>query len=263
MGIDFNSLGDLSSLRLDFTTVEPEEITYAEDGSVSSRTPGGQTGLVISGAGDTVNTSLGDIVSNLYMLKRGYFVVGWNADGEIVSRFSSRAVADEQGSGVPPSAPVYITNSSAKTTIFSRVMVGGALGTDGFIDLRFPFVYLNNTGGGKTITWTVEFGSTTLFSVATNNITAGSNRRTCEVWFRLWNISSASVQRAAIYWDIGSTAAAAAVVAKGSDSQAGYNTGAVDTSVDQLLTLSATLNSADTTHEVYFAGAIVNGPYNL
>lgn len=68
-----------------------------------------------------------------------------------------------------------VVSTSTETTVYSKSIVGGTLGTDGGLRLTMVGDYLYNNGGSDTVTIKVKYGSTTVFSMAVNTST-GANR---------------------------------------------------------------------------------------
>lgn len=155
-----------------------------------------------------------------------------------------------------------INNTTTKTPIYTDSISANALGNNGIINIQIPFIYMNNTGGNRTITFTVEFGSTSLFATATNNLGTAGNQRTGILTVRIANAGATNAQQAYIGWDISGAAAAGNTAANdGGDGKAGSNAGAEDTTAAKTLTISVTHSNNDTTMETL--GALVSGPYNI
>src|SRR5690349_6976397 len=79
MPLLLDDLGEIE--RIDMTVAEDELVTLDESGTVIETLPAGDTGGVLSRAGDTFNTLFGDIVAVIYTKVRGVFQAGFGKDG--------------------------------------------------------------------------------------------------------------------------------------------------------------------------------------
>jgi hypothetical protein len=72
---------------------------------------------------------------------------------------------------------VEVVSSNTKTDLYSVSIPANALGTRGSLRWKLFGDYLNNSGGAVTLTVTVEYGATTIFSRAFTAIATDADRR--------------------------------------------------------------------------------------
>lgn len=161
-----------------------------------------------------------------------------------------------------PYVAVHIANSVTKTTIYSKDIYGGTLGPNGNFTVRIPFIYLNNSGGGRTITWQVDLGATTdIFNVATGSLGASANRRSGFVELEIANNAATNAQNMILRWNIPTVGASnTAQPDTGSEGMAAWAQPAVDTTVLNTLVIYATLSAATATQNFDTLGAHADGP---
>lgn len=258
MGFQIDDGGLLLGAMDDWHTLPSDYIgLWNNDGTLRHRS--GSTDLLLLTAG--IADAKGDLIAGTADNTVARLAVGSN---------TAKLYADSNAStGLRWSAPSggrAAIASNTKTTLYTTSIAQSGLGTNGFIDVDVPFIYRNTTGGNTTITFTVEFGATTLFAVATANIGTASNSRTGKLHVRLSCNNSASAQDCYIDFDISGTAAAGSTSGKASgDTKAGFNVATEATaSGAKTLTISATLSSTDATNHTFRTlGELVDGPHVL
>jgi hypothetical protein len=87
-----------------------------------------------------------------------------------------------------------IVNEAAKSTLYAVNVGAGDLGTTKALHIRIGGDYFNNSGGVRTITLTIDFGTTTMFADVTASIPAAATRRAFLLDLIIANQNSAAVQ---------------------------------------------------------------------
>lgn len=70
-----------------------------------------------------------------------------------------------------------VVNTTTDTVIYTYVLGGGILTTNGGIQLRILGTYLNNSGAGRTFNLTVNYGGTTMYKDTSGSFAAGTANR--------------------------------------------------------------------------------------
>lgn len=70
-----------------------------------------------------------------------------------------------------------VTNTASETTLYSKVIDAGSLGTNKRLRLTIEGKYLNNSGAGRTLQVKLKYGATTLIDVTSISITNTANER--------------------------------------------------------------------------------------
>jgi hypothetical protein len=163
-----------------------------------------------------------------------------------------------------PYEQLNVSNTAAKTTIYTTSIAANALGDDGFIDVDIPFRYSNNSGAARNLTFTVDFGSTAAISYTISAIAASANPRTGRIRLSLSNADATNSQRAYFEAYLSAAVAVGTATPRGGlldDSFEG--TAAEDTTSAKTLTISVTHSAADAALSFRSLGARVDGPYTL
>lgn len=161
-------------------------------------------------------------------------------------------------------APVLV-NSASKTTVYSRTIKAGSLGPNGIFRVRVPYEWLNASGGNRSITYTVDWGTESFTWTFGAVATSATIRATGQIDLWLCNANSVSSQRIQVETQLTSRIAADTLVARGGlmDDQL-WHDGALDTdAANRTLTISMTLSSTGQGANYYAQtlGAIADGPY--
>lgn len=93
------------------------------------------------------------------------------------------------------SATLDVVSSVAETTVWTKSIPGGKLGTLNTLWVRLYFSYFNNTGGGQTTTIKFKYGGTTVINQAPSIVNNASRRYGfIDVWFK--NAGATNSQKA-------------------------------------------------------------------
>ena len=142
-----------------------------------------------------------------------------------------------------------VVSTASDTVIYTNVIGGGTLKTDGALRLLLLGDYKNSSGTGKTFTLTVTFGSTIMYKDATGSFTSTANRAPMHIDLYLSAADSPSAQTlsgfvtegdrfGAVTTGIGDLATAAGVFGVG-------GTAAEDTSVNKTLEVKLQHSASD------------------
>lgn len=161
-------------------------------------------------------------------------------------------------------APVLVDTAS-KTTVYTRSVKQSSIGANGLIcDLIIPFRLLNNSGGAKTFTFTIDWGGTSWTIVATA-LATGANPRYGSIRLIMRNYKNVAVQHAETELIVSAASAIGTAVARGgavNDTQG--NNATEDTgAANKTLTVSITLSGAGqgATYNAETGVPLTPGPY--
>jgi hypothetical protein len=79
-------------------------------------------------------------------------------------------------SRLTPTSPVDVVSTTTATAVYTATVKGGTLGKNRTVRLSLLGDLLNNSGGGCTMTVTVLYGGTTIFTGVFTNVNTGANR---------------------------------------------------------------------------------------
>jgi hypothetical protein len=145
--------------------------------------------------------------------------VGWAAPGDFLRGASQ----------------IDVVNTVVETAIFTGSVPAGALGTDRMVRLTLYGDYLNNSAAGKTVTFRVKYGATTLWGDISPSLTGNDPLR------RTWQIELALGAQGASNVQV--LSGRAAMTSTGVGSVAGIGTLAGTPTFDQLFYGSAAEDS--------------------
>lgn len=161
-------------------------------------------------------------------------------------------------------APTLV-NTSSKTAIHARTVAQNSVGTNGIVEyIEIPYRFLNNSGGNRTITLTIDFGATSL-TLTTGNIATSANPHYGVLRIKARNYGSPAVQHFSTEWRFSAAGALGGFVAMTGfdgmwDADAAEDTSAAPKTLTVSITLSATGQGAN---YYWLAGPPIGlGPYN-
>jgi hypothetical protein len=150
-----------------------------------------------------------------------------------------------------------VTNTGP-TNILSYTVPGGTLGTDGILRLRMQGDVLNSSGANRTITVSVTYGGTTMYSDATGNLSNGS-RTGFSIELFLAPINSTTEQSLTGVIVFGNTGAVTTGIIGNLDSGTAFaqavllgNTASVNSAANQSFNVAVTFSGTGVTLRKFF-----------
>lgn len=125
-----------------------------------------------------------------------------------------------------------VANTVTETDLFSWTLPGGIMGINDVIMIRMFGTYLSNATG--TNTHKLKLGGTTIATYAPFAMTTGATARGFVIWARFKNVGATNSQKGSILF------------APDFQSDGGVGSGAIDTTVNQLLEITLTWSTAST-----------------
>jgi len=136
---------------------------------------------------------------------------------------------------------VDVASTAAETSLYSTLITGGSLGTNGSIEMWLLADHMFNNSTSDTVTIRVKWGGSTVFTGVGNTNSTSANRDGAGVHLWIGNRSSVSSQLMVCHIAAGTpTGGATGTPLRGILGVGGLPaTAAVDTSADQTLQVTA------------------------
>lgn len=151
-----------------------------------------------------------------------------------------------------------VANTTTETELFSHTIPAGMLGAKGFIQVEFSGMVKNASGGTRTLSLAVRWGTSTIsspgFSIATSAYGTTLNAR-----FMMQNLNNYAQQYAIMHLFY-STSPTIAGSIQGLTDVSEWNNHVFDTSLEEQLSFTAQWDSADASCVFDMLCAFVIGP---
>lgn len=187
-------------------------------------------------------------------------------DTQIVSKLEELgATLGAAIQGMPESghsAYVSYADSAAAKTILSKSIEANVLGTTGGVVAHVVVRLINGaSGAARNITIAASLGGTALFSFAGTATTAQNRSSIFDFWMAIANQNSASAQVASAVAIHAESLTPGTALAAATGTRVGTNTAAVDTTSDQTLLITGTMNVQNAALSFEVITADVFGPF--
>jgi len=134
-----------------------------------------------------------------------------------------------------------VSNSTSETAIYSFSVPGGNLSTNGQLILSLIGDYLNDTGGGSTLTINVKYGATTIGAFSLGSIAQNAGRRSLQVDCMISAANATNAERSRCRVSLGAVATATGTgAAPGVTQEAVHNSITEDSTVAKTLQVTVT-----------------------
>ena len=224
--------GKLNQLWLDLTEGYDSSANSTSTGNATTSGPilfSGDT--TITGTSTQATTTVNRLVINDELI--------FNGEATVIRGLSRLATST--------TASTTVADSAAETTLFSWTVPAGALGTDGVIKVRLNIDDVDSTAGHNP-TYKLKYGATTLVSFSTTMPAAANYTGYIDITLIAANATDS--QKGNLYFCIGNTGSTI-------NMGGGHGVSSIDSTVEQTLTTTITVGSADATDSLTVGSAFV------